>query len=87
MTPEVTAAALRSQKAYKRNMILHNAVKAANRLATNKTLASADRAALAAALADFIESAPKVEDPGPVPDELLDAMKEVQATLAAGVSE
>lgn len=87
MTPQVTDAALRSQKAYKRNMILHNAVKAAGRLAANKTVASADRAALASAMADFIESAPTIQEPGPVPDELLDAMKEVQATLAKNLPE
>lgn len=87
MTEGVTAAALRAQKAYKRNMILHNAVKAANRLAADKSLGSADRAALAAALAKFIELAPAVQDPGPVPGELLDALKEAQATLAAGKAE
>lgn len=82
MTEQVTAAALRSQKAYKRNMILHNAVKAANRLAAIESLSSADRATLAAALKKFIELAPTVEEPGPVPRELVDAMKETQASLA-----
>jgi HEAT repeat protein len=84
MTEQVTAEDLRKQKAYKRNMILHNAVKAANRLAANSSISSADRATVAAALAKFIELAPTIEEPAPVPSELVDAMKETQAKLAQG---
>jgi HEAT repeat protein len=87
MTPQVTARALAAQKTYKRNMILHNGVKAAHRLATNTATPAADRAVLAAALAKFIGLAPAMQEPGPVPPELIDAMKKTQKSLAAGAPE
>jgi HEAT repeat protein len=87
MTPQVTARALAAQKTYKRNMILHNGVKAAHRLATNTATPAADRAVLAAALAKFIGLAPAMQEPGPVPPELIDAMKKTQKSLAAGTPE
>ncbi len=69
---------LRSQQAYKRNMILTSALKSVGLLLENKTLPES-LAAVEQALERFVAAAPQVQDPSPIPDELLDA---AQRTLS-----
>ena len=85
MTPETTEAQLRAKKAYKRDTILGNALSAIDQLATSQSLSPADRAALDAALEKFIAAAPAMQDPAPVPREVIDAMQRTQQRLRASI--
>jgi hypothetical protein len=74
MTPQVTDAALQSQKAYKRNTIVTSALTAIGRLLENKNLPAESFEPLQKALERFLDEAPKMTEPAPVPAELLEAV-------------
>lgn len=73
---------LRSQQAYKRNTILTSALSAVGILLEKKTPPEALKP-VAEALTTFISTAPAVQDPAPLPRELVDAAKRVLAKVQA----
>ena len=82
ITEDQTDVALRSQQARKRDMILHNALGAVDALLERKPPA-ASLAVLQEALAKFVAAAPKVQDPAPLPDELIRAAKKALSKVQA----
>lgn len=74
ITEDQTPAALRSQQAYKRNTIVTSALRSIDALIEHKLPADAF-APIRTALEKFIAAAPQVQDPAPIPGELLDAAK------------
>jgi hypothetical protein len=77
ITEDQTDVSLRGQKAFKRNMILHNALTAIDALVETVGMAES-LAPLNEALTKFIDAAPKIQDPAPVPSELINAAKQAQ---------
>lgn len=84
MTEGVSEAALRGQKAFKRNTILHNALVGVDQVAKSGNASAADKARLAEAMRTFLAAAPKIEDPAPIPREILDGVTRGLAKLDAG---
>lgn len=78
LTAEVTAEALASQKAFKRNMILSSGLKSTNLLLATPTLAAESFKPLETALEGFLQSKKELEKTAPLPDELVD---EAERTL------
>jgi HEAT repeat protein len=76
ITLEQSPERLRSQQAYKRNMIVSSALSAVGML-LKSNLPAATLAPLQTALEKFIADAPKIQDPAPVPREQIDAAKRV----------
>jgi HEAT repeat protein len=83
MNEQVTAAALNAQKAYKRNTIVTSALTAIDRLLENKSLPAQNFDVLQKALEGFLAAAPTMQDPAPVPDELLEAVSRTLAKVKA----
>lgn len=75
-----TEVALRSQREYKRNTILTSALSAIDLLAKAKP-GSDSLAVVAAALEKFLAVAPTIQDPAPLPKELLDAARSTLARI------
>jgi hypothetical protein len=73
LTEQVTDEQLASQKAFKRNTIITSALRAIERLLDNADAPREDFAVLQTALEGFLNAAPSMKEPAPVPDELLDA--------------
>jgi HEAT repeat protein len=73
---------LRSRQAYKRNTILTSALSAVGLMLEHKTPAAA-LGVVEQAIEKFIAAAPAIQDPSPVPDEIVDAaqraLEQVQA--------
>lgn len=82
ISADQTEQALRSRQAYKRNTIITSALSAIGMLLEHKTPPAA-LAPIAQALAAFIAAAPGVQDPSPVPGELIDAAKRMLARVEA----
>ena len=78
LTAEVSEEALAAQKAFKRNMILSSALKSTNQLLATQSLPAEAFAPLERAVEDFLKSIEKLQETGPVPDELVD---EAERTL------
>jgi HEAT repeat protein len=74
ITEDQTKLQLRSQQAYKRNTILTSALAAIGMILDHKT-PSDKLAVVETALEKFIAAAPQIQDPSPVPRELLNAAK------------
>jgi hypothetical protein len=83
LNEQVTPEQLAAQKAFKRNKVVTNALKAIGWLVEAKSVPRESFAMLEAALQKFMAAAPEIEEPAPIPDELLDAaertLKRVQA--------
>jgi HEAT repeat protein len=71
---------LRSQQAFKRNMILNSALSAINAV-LERNASSESLAPIEVALAKFLAAAPNIQDPSPVPDELVTAMERTLARV------
>jgi hypothetical protein len=82
ITEDQTDDSLRGQKAFKRNMILHNALTAIDAL-VDKAETAGSLAPLDEALTKFLAAAPKVQDPAPVPSEVINAAKKAQSRVKA----
>lgn len=82
ITEDQSEVELRSQRAYKRNTILTSAL-AAVELIVQQGATGEGRATLERALTKFIADAPSIQDPSPVPSELLDAAKRTLARVQA----
>jgi HEAT repeat protein len=72
MNEQMSEEALRAQKAFKRNTIISNALTSIDRLLSDKELPADATQRLIRELADFVGVAPKIDDPTPLPDELID---------------
>lgn len=87
LNASVTEEALQSQKAYKRDLIVANALESIERIVKTSELSAEGAATLTSALRRFSEAAPQVQDPAPVPAELIDkaeqTLRQVQAEAAA----
>jgi HEAT repeat protein len=84
LTEDQTKQELRSQQAYKRDTILSSALSAVD-LMLEHGLKGPALAPVEKALAAFIAQAPKVQDPAPVPPELIDAARAtLERVKAAG---
>jgi hypothetical protein len=87
LNEQVTAEQLAAQQVFKRNKIVTNALTAIGRLLDTKAAPAASFAVLETALEKFIAAAPEMEEPAPVPDELIEGaertLKKVQARLPA----
>ncbi len=87
ITEDQSSQALRSQQAYKRNTILNSALAAIEMMLDNKTPPAA-LAPVEKALAAFLAAAPAIQNPSPVPSELVEAaarmLDRVKRAEAAG---
>jgi hypothetical protein len=82
VTEDQTDVSLRGQKAFKRNMILHNAFLAIDAL-VDKAETAGSLAPLDEALTKFLAAAPKIQDPASVPVEVINAAKKAQKRVQA----
>jgi HEAT repeat protein len=82
ITEDQTKLALRKQQAHKRNTILSTALSAIEMLLAHGASTS-DLEVVQRALSRFIDLAPSIQDPSPLPDELLDAAKRTLAKVQA----
>jgi hypothetical protein len=82
ITEDQTNVSLRSQQARKRDMIVHNALGAIDALLKQKTSPDALEP-LETALAKFVAAAPQVQDPAPIPNEMVDVAKKTLARVRA----
>jgi HEAT repeat protein len=74
MNEQVTEAALNAQKAYKRNTIITSALTSIDWLLEKPSQPTESFVVLQKALEGFLAAAPKMEEPVPLPDELIQAV-------------
>ena len=79
LNESVTEEALKARKAHKRNMIVSNALGSIEQLFKQPELPAESLQTLRQALGGFIEAAPQMRSPAPVPKELVDKAKRVLA--------
>jgi hypothetical protein len=82
ITEDQTDVALRSQRARKRDTILHNAFTAIASI-VDQAKTAGSLAPLDEALTKFLAAAPKIQDPAPVPAEVINAAKKAQKRVQA----
>jgi HEAT repeat protein len=82
MNDQVTEAALNARKAYKRNTIITSALTSIDRL-LQSSLPAENFVVLQQAMEGFLAAAPKMEEPVPLPDELVQAVSRKLETVKA----
>ena len=82
LTESQTDMELRSQQAYKRNTILTTALRAIDALIDRQTTRESLEV-VEAALEKFVATAPEVQSPAPLPNELIEAAEKTLARLRA----